>query len=148
MPQGTIAGGHSGAGHYVAVTFDLGPVGPTTGPGALNSRKLIVTALPGIKSAAGVLPTAQQPQFQEQLAGSIQFWTVFLPANQMWQATLRDYSINGNESQLDVLNFSTGLLVFPGPKSMDRLKILKIDAASSSSSSSSSGRGGYAVPWS
>lgn len=147
MAQTTIPGGHSGAGHYVAVTFDLGPAGPTTGPGALNSRKLTIMALPGISSAAGVLPTAQQPQFQEQLSGSTQFWTVFLPANQMWQATLKDYSINGNESTTDVLNFSTGLLVFPGPKSLDRLKILKIDAASSSSSSSSSGRGGYVVPW-
>ncbi len=123
------------SGQYVRVTFQLGPV--AAGEGSLNSRHLTIKALKGMNYADNVTePPAAQ--YNTQLAGTVTEVTVNLPVNQMWQATLKDYGYQGAQSATDVLNFSTGMMVFPGPKSQDRLSISKIDAASSSSSSSSS----------
>jgi len=63
--------------------------------------------------------------------------SVALTDNTMWQAKLVDISDSGVTSVPDILNFHTGSLQFPGPRSEDRLTILSMEELSSSSSSSS-----------
>jgi len=109
------------------VTFGLGQaVG-------LASRLLTITRMyrAGDDSAPAAEVTAT-------LAGSDESSTQTLPDNTIWQATLVDTKSTGEESDPDILNFHTGELQFPGPKTGDRLCILSMEDLSSSSSSSSS----------
>ena len=109
------------------VTFGLGQaVG-------LASRLLTITRMyrAGDDSAPAAEVTAT-------LAGSAESSVQTLPDNTIWQATLVDTKSTGEESDPDILNFHTGELQFPGPKTGDRLCILSMEDLSSSSSSSSS----------
>jgi hypothetical protein len=82
--------------------------------------------------------TRPAAQYVGTLAGTATDVTVTLPDNVLWQAQLRDYKTTGEVSRVDVLNFHTVSLQFPGPKSEDRLSIYAMEDESSSSSLSSS----------
>ena len=72
------------------------------------------------------------------LTGTDESVTITLADNVLWQAALKDYKTTGEVSRVDVLNFHTGSLQFPGPRSNDRLRIYSMEDVSSTSSASSS----------
>ena len=109
------------------VTFYLGPAS------GLTARRLVITR---IMEASDKL-TRPAASYVGTLAGTDETVTVNLANNRMWQAVLRDYRSTGESSRLDVLNFHTGSLLFPGPSSGDRLRVLSMEDLSSSSSASS-----------
>ena len=109
------------------VTFALGQaVG-------LASRLLTVTRM--YRAGDDSAPAAE---VAATLAGTVESSVQTLPDNTIWQATLVDTKSSGEVSRADVLNFHTGSLQFPGPKTGDRLGILSMEDLSSSSQSSSS----------
>lgn len=108
------------------VTFYLGPaVG-------LSQRQLTITRFhrAGDDSAPAAAHNADAGSTAESA-------TVALPDGTVFQAKLVDTKTSGEVSDPDILNFQTGDLQFPGPKSGDRLAILSMEDLSSSSSSSS-----------
>ena len=110
------------------VTFQLGP---TTG---LSARQLTIRRIPG---AGDTVPITAEHDAD---AGAVSTVNVTLPDNRMWQAVLIDTKTTGETSDRDVLNFHTGSLQFPGPKTGDRLAIQSMEDLSSSSNSSSTRR--------
>ena len=119
-------------------------LGPNIG---LASRELIITRMSrasdkkltnftagnqGVDSASSRIP-----YYHGQLTTET-YVSVTLPDNTLWQAVLQDVLSTGEKSHKDILNFHTGNLQFPGPKSKDRLAIYSMEDVSSSSSSKSS----------
>ena len=72
------------------------------------------------------------------VGGSATTLSVSLDDNVIYQAKLIDVLTGGGTSAPDILNFHTGDLQFPGPRSDDRLQILSMEDESSASSSNSS----------
>lgn len=107
------------------VTFYLGPASD------LTSRTLTIVEL----MRAG--QDNETTHVTAVLAGTAETTTQECPDNRVLQAKLVDVTNGGVSSVTDVLNFQTGDLQFPGPKSGDRLSILSMEDLSSSSSSSS-----------
>lgn len=110
------------------VTFYLGPAVN------LSNRRLTITRM----ERAGDDDLPLSSQVDDVIGGSTENVTHTLPDNTIWQAKLVDTRSSGEESTPDYLNFNTGSLQFPGPKSGDRLAILSMEDMSSSSSASSS----------
>lgn len=110
------------------VTFYLGPAPAGAG---LASRRLRVTKQPG---AGDVLPLT--PYYDQTLSGTTEFVTTAITENKFWQATLLDTKTSGEVRTLQVLGFSTGYNVFPGPKSDSEFQVYAIEDLSSSSQSS------------
>lgn len=109
------------------VTFYLGPAVN------LSARQLTITRM--MKAGDDSAPAAT---YNSDVGSTTTNVTVALADNQLWQAKLVDTRTTGETSDPDVLNFHTGALQFPGPKTGDRLQILSMEDESSSSSSSSS----------
>jgi len=87
------------------VTFYLGPaIG-------LASRLLTVTRM--VQAGDDSTPSATITA----TLGSVTNSTQILPDNIMYQATLVDTKTTGEVAETDVLNFQTGTLQFPGPRS-------------------------------
>lgn len=107
------------------VTFGLG-----VAPSQLATRTLTITRMPDADN------DAYNPVYGPTDQGVVDNATVELADNQIFQAKLVDALDTGEESAPDILNFQTGTLQFPGPKSGDRLSILFMEDMSSSSSSS------------
>lgn len=110
------------------VTFFLGYAPAGAG---LASRRLRVTKQPG---AGDVLPL--DPYYDQTLSGTTEFVTTPITENRFWQATLLDTKTSGEVRALQVLGFSTGYNVFPGPKSDSDFQVYAIEDLSSSSDSS------------
>ena len=115
------------------VTFHLGP---TTG---LASRQLTITR--HYRAGDDAAPAAEV----NLAAGVVEGATVELPDNTLWQAVLVDTRTSGETSQNQTINFHTGTLQFPGPRtshglgmSASQFSILSMEDLSSSSSSSPS----------
>ncbi len=109
------------------INFSLGPaIG-------LTSRRLIITRM--MRAGDDSAPAAE---IDTTLGGGTETTTQVLPDNTMWQAQLIDTLTGGGVSRTDTLNFHTGTLQFPGPRSDDRLCICSMEDLSSSSSVSSS----------
>lgn len=109
-----------------SITFSLGPA---TG---LAARQLTITRMH--RAGDDSTPAAAY----DADVGAVDNVTVELADNVAYQAKLVDTSSTGETSRTDVLNFVTGDLMFPGPRSGDRLAILLVEDLSSSSSSPSS----------
>lgn len=105
------------------VTFGLGPAN------GLTARQLTVTRMRRAGDDASVVPTYDAD------VGAVIFASVSLVDNVIYQAVLVDTATAGEVSDPDVLNFHTGNLQFPGPRTGDRLSILTMEDESSSSSS-------------
>jgi len=112
------------------VTFYLGPAS------GLSKRQLTITRMP--KAGDDDTPSAT---VNATLGATTTITTQTLPDNQIWQAKLVDTKTSGEVSDPDILNFHTGSLQFPGPRSPDRLSILSMEDMSSSSSCSSTSSG-------
>jgi hypothetical protein len=108
------------------VTFYLGPVGAAT------VRTLTVTRMRGAGDDSAITPDHNAD------AGAVNNVSVNLDDNRMYQAQLVDELATGETSDADILNFHTGSLQFPGPKSGDRLQVVAMEEQSTSSSSHSS----------
>ena len=98
------------------VTFYLGPTASK-----LSARQLTITQ----RDAAAAYYDAN--------VGAVESATVSLPDNRFWDAKLVDTHTGGNTSAPAALQFNTGSLQFPGPRSEDRLAILSMEDESSSS---------------
>ena len=110
------------------VTFSLGPaVG-------LASRQLTITR----HNRAGDDTLPLTATHDADAGSTATYVTVALADNTLWQAVLVDTNATGVESEPDILNFHTGSLQFPGPRSGDRLAVYSMEDLSSSSSSPSS----------
>ena len=109
------------------VTFGLG-----VAPASLNNRQLTIRPIP---------LTGQEPPIASvhdaNAGATATSVTVALASNTQFQAVLIDTLDGGEISDPDVLNFQTGDLLFPGPKSGDRLSVVAMEDLSSSSSSTS-----------
>ena len=109
------------------VTFHFGPsVG-------LSNRALVVTR----HARAGDDSLPLSATFARDV-GTVESYVVTLADNVLYQAVLTDYKSTGESSVPDILNFNTGSLQFPGPKTGDRLSVYAMEDLSSSSSASSS----------
>lgn len=111
------------------VTFYLGYAPAGAG---LTSRRLIVTEHPG----AGDDTIPLTPFYDQTLAGTTEFVTTPITENKFWQAVLIDTKTSGEVRARQVLGFSTGYNVFPGPKSDSDFQVYAIEDLSSSSESS------------
>jgi hypothetical protein len=108
------------------VTFYLGPA-----LAPLATRTLVITRMPD--AANDAYAAAHNAD-----AGVVDTVTVALASNLIFQAVLTDVLDGGETLNADVLNFHTGDLANPGPRSGDRLQVAFMEDLSSSSSSSSS----------
>jgi len=138
--QAVITGGTGVTpGTYTIMAVGTTTITLNTSPGADSSGDCVYSiTLP--------YPTALN-QYVE--SSSTQFVTLTLTANTQYQVVLQDIDVNGNLSRTDSLGFATGSgalstsaqanglnpvagapsapwCLFPGPKSLDRLKILEI----------------------
>ena len=111
------------------VTFFLGYAPAGAG---LTSRRLIVKRMMDAKDR-GVQPAAS---YDQTLGGTTEFVTTQLKENFLWQATLVDTKSSGEVATTQVLNFHTGSLQFPGPRSERTLQVYSMEDLSSSSDSS------------
>jgi hypothetical protein len=101
------------------VTFAFGPaVG-------LGSRRLTVVQRQSLTTTVVALANPD-PCYDATLAGSAVSGAVTLAANKLWQATLVDTDDAGNVSRKDVISFGTNANKYPGPSSIDRLRVLSI----------------------
>lgn len=107
------------------VTFGLGPA-----PAALASRTLTIRRMPDADN------DNYDAVHNADAGATALVATVTLADNIMYQAKLIDALDSGEQSAPDILNFHTGSLQFPGPKTGDRLSIIAMEDESSSSSSS------------
>ncbi len=112
------------------VTFYLGPaIG-------LSGRRLIITRL--MQASDGLTRPAPYWSSNSSLLGADDTYvTVALPDNYIWEARLQDTKSTGEISVPDALHFHTGSILFPGPRSGDRLSIYSMEDESSSQSASS-----------
>jgi len=108
------------------VTFGLGPAD------GLAARQLTITRMKKAGDDGPVRPTYNAD------VGAVTVASVPLRDNTIYQAVLVDTATAGEVSDPDVLNFHTGYLQFPGPRTGDRLAILTMEDESSSSSSMTS----------